>query len=255
MIVEYFRLLWPCIMNVGWRERNQQYAINLMFIIKLLSQHVSGIIMPIIRRTRVCTAAYGVLHWLWLLSLLTPYEHFFIQSFHKNFNSSRPSSTQPQPSQPVQNTICGSAHFVPLMMGIMMPETCWDISLVINIRLVASCWFLSLHPTFMMHGHKSLKYYFKIEFSVVEYGGFQSSTVIGSNKLDTLNSEHVVQLIIRILQMKFSGTVLWEGVESARNSPHCGRDRSPTVARVGFLLPHRPKGLFLWPLLLCQEES
>ena len=31
-----------------------------------------------------------------------------------------------------------------LMMGIMMPETWWDKSLVINIRLVASCWFLSL---------------------------------------------------------------------------------------------------------------
>ena len=44
-----------------------------------------------------------------------------------------------------------------LMMGIMMPETCWDKSLIINIKLVASCWFLSLHPTFMMHGHKSLK--------------------------------------------------------------------------------------------------
>jgi len=33
-----------------------------MYIIELLSQHISGIIMPIIRRTRVCTAAYGVLH-------------------------------------------------------------------------------------------------------------------------------------------------------------------------------------------------
>ena len=44
-----------------------------------------------------------------------------------------------------------------LMMGIMMPETCWDKSLIINIRLIASCWFLSLHPTFMMHGHTSLK--------------------------------------------------------------------------------------------------
>ena len=66
---EDFRLSWLCIMNVGWRERNRQYATNLMFIIKLLSQHVSGIIMPIIRRTRVCTAAYGVLHWLWWLWL------------------------------------------------------------------------------------------------------------------------------------------------------------------------------------------
>jgi len=44
-----------------------------------------------------------------------------------------------------------------LMMGIMMPETCCDRSLIINIRLIASYWFLSLHPTFMMHGHKSLK--------------------------------------------------------------------------------------------------
>jgi len=44
-----------------------------------------------------------------------------------------------------------------LKMGTMMPETCWDRCLTINIRLVASCWFLSLHPTFMMHGHKSLK--------------------------------------------------------------------------------------------------
>ena len=43
-------------------ERNQQDATNLTFIIKLLSQHVSGTIMPIIRSTRVCTAAYGVVH-------------------------------------------------------------------------------------------------------------------------------------------------------------------------------------------------
>ena len=53
----------------GWRERNQQDSTNLIFIITLLSQHVSCIIMLIIRRTRVCTAAQGVLHylcWLWL---------------------------------------------------------------------------------------------------------------------------------------------------------------------------------------------
>ena len=48
--------------NVGWREVNQQDATNLMFIIKLLSQHVLGIIMPIIRRTRPCITVYGVLH-------------------------------------------------------------------------------------------------------------------------------------------------------------------------------------------------
>jgi len=44
-------------------------ATNPMFIIKLLSQHVSGIVIPIFRRTRSCITAYGVLHclcWLWL---------------------------------------------------------------------------------------------------------------------------------------------------------------------------------------------
>ena len=54
---------------LGWRERNQQDATNLMFIIKRLSQHVSGIFMPITRRKRVCTATYGVLHCLWCLWL------------------------------------------------------------------------------------------------------------------------------------------------------------------------------------------
>jgi len=55
--------------NIGWTEINQQDATNPILIIKLLSQHVSGIIMPIIRRTRPCITAYGVLHllcWLWL---------------------------------------------------------------------------------------------------------------------------------------------------------------------------------------------
>ena len=69
-----------------------------MFIIKLLSQHVSGIIMPNIRRTRPCTTKhrhYGS-HILRFFSLLlqcrTPYA-----------------------------VVHG---LVLLVMGIMMPETC-----------------------------------------------------------------------------------------------------------------------------------
>jgi len=38
-------------------------------------------------------------------------------------------------------------NLVLLKMGIMLPETCWDRSLIINIGLVAYCWFISLHPT------------------------------------------------------------------------------------------------------------
>jgi len=108
LILGSFRLLWPCIMNVGWRERNQHDATNQMFIIKLLSQHVSGIIMTIIRRTRLCITEYHV------LQCRTPYA-----------------------------VIHG---LVLLIMDVMMPETFWDRSLIINIWLVASCWFLSLHP-------------------------------------------------------------------------------------------------------------
>ena len=53
------------------KRENQQDATNSMLIIKLLSQHVSGIIMPIIRRIRPCSTACGILPgcvgcgWLW----------------------------------------------------------------------------------------------------------------------------------------------------------------------------------------------
>ena len=67
----------------------------------------------------------------------------------------------PAPHSPSHHYQCRTPYaavhtIVLLVMGIMMPETCWD-SLIINIKLVVSCWFLSLHPKFMMHGHKSLK--------------------------------------------------------------------------------------------------
>ena len=109
-----FGLLWPCIMNVGWRERNQQGATCLMFIIKLLSQHVSGI-----SRTVTFTVH----------TACVPAPHN-----HSHHNECR------APYAALHSLVL-------LMMGIMMPETCWDKSLIINIRLVASCWFLSLHPS------------------------------------------------------------------------------------------------------------
>ena len=65
--------------DMGWREINQQDANNPMFIIKPLSQHFSGIIMPFIRRARPCITAYGVLHCLCC-------------------------------AQPVQNTICSNTR-------------------------------------------------------------------------------------------------------------------------------------------------
>jgi len=140
---------------IGWRERNQKDATNLMFIIKLLSQHVSGINVPIFRRTRLCTTAYGVLHWLcwlWLCgagmwAMCTVWNFHTVHIAH-----------DPAPHNQCRTPYAAVHSFVLLKMDMMMPETCWDGSLIINIRLVASCWFLSLHPTFMMHGHRSLKF-------------------------------------------------------------------------------------------------
>ena len=80
--------------------------------------------MPIIRRTRPCITTYGVLHWLCWLWLCAA----------GSYNQCR--------------TPYAVIHgLVLLMMDIMMPETCWDRSLIINIGLIASCWFISLHPS------------------------------------------------------------------------------------------------------------
>jgi len=59
----------------------------------------------------------------------------------------------PAPHNHSQHNQCRTPYavihgLVLLMMGIMMPETFWDRSLIINIGLVASGWFISLHPTF-----------------------------------------------------------------------------------------------------------
>ena len=59
----------------------------------------------------------------------------------------------PAPHNHSQHNQCRTPHavihgLVLLMMGIMMHETCWDRSLIINIGLISSCWFTSLHHTF-----------------------------------------------------------------------------------------------------------
>ena len=92
-----FGLLWPCIMNVGWRERNQQDATYLVFIIKLLSQHVSGIIMPIFRRTRLCTTCTHPTHHLHTPPLAAPNN-----TYTTRLSSSRRNTciTTPTPNTP-----------------------------------------------------------------------------------------------------------------------------------------------------------
>ena len=47
-----FRLLWTCIVSKVRRERKNQQDATITCLYQLLSQHVSGIIMPIFRRTK-----------------------------------------------------------------------------------------------------------------------------------------------------------------------------------------------------------
>jgi len=120
-----------------------------MFIVKCLSQHVSGTIMPIIRRIRACTTTYGVLHWLcWLwLCGARSWAVCTVWKSNSNFHTVH-TAHDPAPHNHSQHNQCGTPYavvhsLVLLKMGIMMSETCWDRNLIINIRLVASCWFLS----------------------------------------------------------------------------------------------------------------
>jgi len=121
-------------------------------LIKLLSLHVSGIIMPINRRIRPYPTACGVLHWvcrLWvgcgLVELRRELRALCECESKSNFHTTQLHKTTANHSL---HTQCITPHAVEhglilLMMGIMMPETCQDRRLMINIELVASCWFPS----------------------------------------------------------------------------------------------------------------
>ena len=81
----------------------------------LCTQHVSDINIPIIRSLRL---------FCWITTLVVL---FLVRCVLEFRCSACPHAVGHGP--------------ILLMMGIMMPETCWDRSLIINIELVASCWF------------------------------------------------------------------------------------------------------------------
>ena len=123
------RFLWPCIVSKLWSEIENQQDATVRCLLSILSQHISGIIMPIFRRTRRV-----------LLHNTAPHNRY-----------------QPHPAEPAQHTTCSNTRLVLLKMGIMMPETCWE-SIDNKHLTVASCWFsISLHNLLTMHCHRNLK--------------------------------------------------------------------------------------------------
>ena len=150
-------------MNIGWRQGNQKIATILLFIFKFLSQHVADIIMPITRRTSMCSAACCVLHllcWLRLCvarrwAVCTVKVHMTLWNWKVHFQGAQctvklhnalwkstvHSFRVPATHNHSQHNQCRTPHaavhtLVLLMMGIIMSETCWDRSLIKNVRLV-----------------------------------------------------------------------------------------------------------------------
>jgi len=131
-----FRILWPCIVNIRWRERTNK--MQLIRLSNFLSQHVSGIIMSIIRRIRPCPAACGVLPgcvgcgWLWSCGAAS----WAVCTAHHS---------QPQPTHPGRTPHAAGHGLILMMMDIMMPETCWDRKFDNKHRISCILLVLSLH--------------------------------------------------------------------------------------------------------------
>ena len=65
-ILGNFRLVWPCIMNVGWRERNQQDATNPTQLIRLSDLlHLVGVL----------GSSYYIFFHVWSIKILCIYKH------------------------------------------------------------------------------------------------------------------------------------------------------------------------------------
>jgi len=140
------------------KERNQQDAAIRCYY-QLLSQHVSGIIMPIFRRTKKkatrCNNQMFIINfclnmfraslspssgeqrpcyciWCTVLVLLDEFGRGCgalrcrMRDVLASYNAAPHNRYQPHPAEPAQYTKVSNTVFVLLKMGIMMPETCWD---------------------------------------------------------------------------------------------------------------------------------
>ena len=117
------RFLWQFIANISWRERTSKMQLIRCLLSNFLSQHVSGNIMPIIGRIRPncrtvnftqCTQLTTQLH-------MTTANH----SLHT----------------PGRTAHAVGHGLILLMMGITMPETCWDRKFDNKHRISCVFWF------------------------------------------------------------------------------------------------------------------
>jgi len=122
--------------NIRWREKTNKMQLIRCLLSNFLSHHVSGIIMPIIRRIRPCPTACGVLPWCvdcgW-------------HCVHTAHDAAPQDHSQPQCTHPGRTPHSVGHGLILLMMGIMMPETCWDRNFDNKHRITCILLVLSLH--------------------------------------------------------------------------------------------------------------
>jgi len=147
-----FRFLWLCIMNIRWREKTNKMQLIRCLLSNFLSQHVSGITMPIIRRIRLCPTACGVLPGCVGCGLVELRRELCACESNSNFHTVHTAHdaapqdhSQPQPTHPGRTQHAAGHSLILLMMGMMMPETCWDRKFDNKHRISCILLVLSLH--------------------------------------------------------------------------------------------------------------
>ena len=154
-----------------------------------------------------------------------------------------------------------STSLVLLTMGIMMPETCWDKSLIINVRLVASCWFLSLSSP--LKKFICCKLVLLISLLVIRvsertskssYRSLFAPKILSCLERDGAQSVHAlcfVALFLRVYLLGFPLPVTFHHNSIlAYISPRLGEPRVPVAGATNFLtLARRIYGSSTWELL------
>ena len=114
--------VWPCIVVNTWKIKDQLDATDWFLLQNLSAQYVSDTIVPIIRSSRVIQMVAACGTWRFGLPVVgLVWSCRFVSGLRRC--QTRPTTSKPKRHVPQAATICINLEL--LMMGIMVPETCW----------------------------------------------------------------------------------------------------------------------------------
>jgi len=141
-------------------RQNQQDATNSMFNIKLSISTCFGHHYAHHQENKTVSYCMRCSAWvcrLWLGVVLWSYVVCCVHTVHTAHNAAPQDHTQPQSIHPGRTPHAVRHGLILLMMGIMVPETCWDRKFDNKHRISCILLVQSIHLMFTMHGHKNLK--------------------------------------------------------------------------------------------------